>query len=119
MLKKILIIFGGSLITVSLAVSLVFSMFLYQVIYEPEQIGILKWLASKMPQTNEALSGTINDSHFAIYITEPFRLIACVIAITFCLSIFVGIFHIIVAVGIDLIKLGTSFDTAEKFDNKF
>lgn len=116
MLKRLLIIFGGSLITVSLAVFLVFSMFMYQVIYEPEQVEILKWLATKMPATNEALSGTINDSHFAIYVTEPFRLIACVIVISFCLSIFIGIFRVMVVAGVDLIKLGTSLHTKELDD---
>lgn len=116
MLKKLLIIFGCSLITVSLVVFLVFSMFIYQIIYEPEQIEVLKWLATKMPETNEALSGTINDSHFAIYITEPFRLIACVIVISFCLSIFIGIFRTMVVAGVALIRLGSSIHTKEQDD---
>jgi hypothetical protein len=115
MLKKILIIFGGVLITASLAIFLSFSMLVYQVIYEPEQVGVLKFLVSHIPQTNEAaIFGVINETNFAIHITEPFRLISCLIAITLCLYVLVGIVRVIMMAGIELIKLGASLDETEQ-----
>ncbi len=120
MLKKLLIIFGSSLVTVSLTVFLAFSMLVYQVIYEPEQVDILKFIASKMPQTDEVISGRINDSNFVIHATEPFRLIFCFMAITVCLYVLVGIFRVIMMAGLELIKLGTSLVATEQdFDSKF
>jgi hypothetical protein len=72
MLKNILIIFGGAFITASLAIFLSFSMLVYQLIYEPQQVGVLKFPASHIPQTNEAaIFGSINKANFAFHLTEP------------------------------------------------
>lgn len=120
MLKKILIIFGSSLVTLSLAVFFVFSMLVYQVIFEPEQVDILQFIASKIPPTDEIISGAINNNNFVIHATEPFRLVFCFIAITLCLYVLVGIFRIIMMAGLELIKLGTSLvETEQDFDSKF
>jgi len=119
MLKKILIIFGGLLIITSVAIFLSFSVLVYQVIYEPEQVSVLTFLASHIPQTNEAaIFGMIDEANFAIHITEPFRLISCLIAITLCLYILVGIFRVILMAGIELIKLGVSLDETEQELNR-
>jgi hypothetical protein len=65
MLKNILINFGGTLITASLATFLSFPMLVYLLIYEPLQVGVLKFLASYIPQTNEAaIFGVINQAYF-------------------------------------------------------
>jgi hypothetical protein len=120
MLKKLLIIFGGFLVTVSLTIFCAFSMLVYQIIYEPEQVSVLRFIAGKMPQTNEVISGTINESNFVIQASEPFRLVFCFMVITFCLYVLVGIFRVIMMAGLELIKLGTSLvETEQNFDSKF
>jgi len=84
MLQKILIALGSVLIGASLIAFFQFAQLIYQLIYSPEQIGILQFIIKHIPETQEVISGTINTEHFVIQLAEPFRLISCLIVITLC-----------------------------------
>ena len=87
----------------------------YQLIYTPEQIGVLQFLIKHIPQSQDLISGNINGNNFVIQLAEPFRLMACLIVIVICSSVLVGIFRVILQAGIALIKLSTNLP--EQYNN--
>ena len=113
MLQKILITAGGVLIAIALFAFFQFGQMVYQLIYTPEQIGILQFLIKHIPQSQELISGTISGNNFAIQLAEPFRLMACLITIVLCSSVLVGIFRVIMLAGVELIKLAVTLAPVE------
>lgn len=107
MLQKVLIAIGGLLVASAVAVFLCFTWLVYQIIYEPEQVTVLKFLEQHLPVNTEAISGVILDNQFVIQVHEPFRLLFCFIGIVLCLSVLISIFRVILQAGIEIIKLGT------------
>ena len=116
MYRNILITLGSALIGASLIAFFQFVQLIYQLFHNPEQVGILQFIIKHIPETQEIISGTINTEHFTIQLAEPFRLLSCLIVITLCSSVLVGVFRIIMMAGMELIKLGIAQTTAE-FDN--
>lgn len=111
MLQKILLAAGLVLIAISVFAFFQFVQVVYQLIYTPEQIGIFQFLIKHIPEQQELFSGTVNGSSFVINLAEPYRLIVCLIAIVICLSILLGVFRIILLVGVKLIKLSADQTT--------
>lgn len=112
MLQKILLSIGLVLITAALFAFFQFAQMIYQLIYTPEQVGILQFLIKHIPESQDLLLGTVDNKHFVIQLAEPFRLMACLVTIVLCSSVLVGIFRVILQAGVELIKLSTTLPPA-------
>lgn len=108
MLQKLLLFIGLVLIAAALFAFFQFAQVVYQLIYTPEQIGILQFLIRHIPESRDLLSGTLDNKNFVIQLAEPFRLMACLVTIVLCSSVLVGIFRVILQAGIELIKLSAT-----------